>query len=801
MRQRLVDSYIDPVTTITYGLRGDPGDFELSQQYAHDHVTAVTRVLMTAGLAATEVSGFDYTLAGGLSLSIAAGQAFDAAGNFYETVTDPAGQPAVVTLDAADATNPRIDLVYILLESGVQAEPLPRTFRRLRTPSELAANVAPYTPTNFTQFAEAHTRATVLVHKGTPGAVPAVPALNAGEVALFQVRVNAGAAVLVSGNVTDVRNKTRSLAQAWAQIDLNTAALQSTSLNETIDDRVNALLVDTASVVRTYNDGANTLQFDVPAEYIQDVVGAFIGAGSGVTVSYNDAANTFTVSLDVEYLQDQVAAFTSGINGVVATYNDAGNSLSFSLDVEYVQDMIASFLGVTVNTGLSLTYNDAGNALTLAGVAATQTVMGMLSAADKLKLDSATSAATVSTLVMRDANGDVTHRRVTSTIATGTSPFAVSSTTECVNLNATYVQGQNLASLDSRFWNATGDTGMTGKYSIISDDSGSGNVTESAPSGNIGLKVVYRNTVSSNATGIAGYGQITGNCNGIGVYGKGHGLGAGGNNPVAYGGYFETQQDGTPTTPTSYGIFATNNGQGTPGYAGYFSGNVTITGSITKGSGTFHIDHPVDPDNYDLVYGFCESPEYLNTYRVRARLAAGQSSVNLDEYYGHMAGTFAAANQDADVWGVMAVGHGAGQVSASAIEGGTFTLSSTDPEDAREVRVLIFAARADQLIRVNQYVGPDGRLVSQQPKPALTEADVEMLAPVTEIVEGPPGSETTVETRMQILPSLIGKQGFRRNPEAFGQGLPAAEITVITVPAPEPTPEPEPAPEETPAAG
>jgi hypothetical protein len=263
MRTRLVDSYTDPATSIVYGLRGDPTDFSLSQQYTHEHVKAVASVFLSAGMAAVEVSGFDYTLAGGLSLSIAAGQAFDAAANYYETISDPEGQPTVVTLDAADATNPRIDVIYALLEQGVEAEPLPRTFRRLLTPTEIAAGTPEYNPTNITVFAELQTRATVRVLKGTPSPAPVAPVVGANEVALFQVRVNANAATLVAGNVTDVRNAARSLAQAWAQIDANTAAL-----------------------------GGGMF------ESIQDMIATFLGVtpNTGLSITYNDAANTLTLA-------------------------------------------------------------------------------------------------------------------------------------------------------------------------------------------------------------------------------------------------------------------------------------------------------------------------------------------------------------------------------------------------------------------------------------------------------------------------------------------------------------------------
>ena len=50
------------------------------------------------------------------------------------------------------------------------------------------------------------------------------------------------------------------------------------------------------------------------------------------------------------------------------------------------------------------------------------------------------------------------------------------------------------------------------------------------------------------------------------------------------------------------------------GYAGKFVGNVDITGNLTKGMGTFKIDHPLDPENKYLYHSFVESPDMMNIY-------------------------------------------------------------------------------------------------------------------------------------------------------------------------------------------
>lgn len=65
-------------------------------------------------------------------------------------------------------------------------------------------------------------------------------------------------------------------------------------------------------------------------------------------------------------------------------------------------------------------------------------------------------------------------------------------------------------------------------------------------------------------------------------------------------------------TINNYGVYGTATGTGA--FAGYFSGNVHITGTISKGAGTFKIDHPLDPENKYLVHSFVESPDMMNIY-------------------------------------------------------------------------------------------------------------------------------------------------------------------------------------------
>ena len=111
---------------------------------------------------------------------------------------------------------------------------------------------------------------------------------------------------------------------------------------------------------------------------------------------------------------------------------------------------------------------------------------------------------------------------------------------------------------------------------------------------------------------------------GMGVYGNASGAGTG----SRYG-IYANASGGT----TAYGVWATASGATTT-YAGYFSGNVSVTGTLSKGGGSFKIDHPLDPENKYLYHSFVESPDMKNIYDGTVFLnSEGKAIIQLPEYF------------------------------------------------------------------------------------------------------------------------------------------------------------------------
>jgi hypothetical protein len=109
------------------------------------------------------------------------------------------------------------------------------------------------------------------------------------------------------------------------------------------------------------------------------------------------------------------------------------------------------------------------------------------------------------------------------------------------------------------------------------------------------------------------------------------------------------------------------------GLAGYFSGNVQITGSIAKGGGSFKIDHPLDPANKYLYHSFIESPDMMNIYNGNITTDAnGEAVVELPSY-------FEALNRDFR-YQLTVIGTFAQAMVAEEISNNRFTIKTSAPQ-------------------------------------------------------------------------------------------------------------------------
>jgi hypothetical protein len=141
-------------------------------------------------------------------------------------------------------------------------------------------------------------------------------------------------------------------------------------------------------------------------------------------------------------------------------------------------------------------------------------------------------------------------------------------------------------------------------------------------------------------------------------------------------------------------------------WAGFFGGDVYVSGSVNKSACSFLIDHPLDPENRLLRHNCVESPEHLLIYRGKSHLdAEGEAVIEMPEYF------VALTKEDRATVTVTPVGKPF-LVGYEWQSDHTGFLAYGDPD--REVSWVVYAERDDSVIRelarpVEEDKGPDNK--------------------------------------------------------------------------------------------
>jgi hypothetical protein len=106
--------------------------------------------------------------------------------------------------------------------------------------------------------------------------------------------------------------------------------------------------------------------------------------------------------------------------------------------------------------------------------------------------------------------------------------------------------------------------------------------------------------------------------------------------------------------------------------AGYFQGNVSVNGTLTKSGGSFKIDHPLDPSNKYLSHSFVESPDMKNIYDGTVITdRTGNATVTLPDW-------FEALNRDFR-YQLTVIGQFAQAIISSKISANQFSIRTDKP--------------------------------------------------------------------------------------------------------------------------
>ena len=152
--------------------------------------------------------------------------------------------------------------------------------------------------------------------------------------------------------------------------------------------------------------------------------------------------------------------------------------------------------------------------------------------------------------------------------------------------------------------------------------------------------------------------------------------------------------------------------------------NLSVVGALSKGSGSFRIDHPLDSmkDTHDLVHSFIEGPRADLIYRGSVQLSEGTATVDLDDAATMTNGTWELLCRDPQVW--VQNEDGWTQVRGS-VSGSTLTITAQDGDCTDTVSWLVVAERQDEHMMDTNWTDNNGRVIVEPEKPAEDEEEAE----------------------------------------------------------------------------
>ena len=139
------------------------------------------------------------------------------------------------------------------------------------------------------------------------------------------------------------------------------------------------------------------------------------------------------------------------------------------------------------------------------------------------------------------------------------------------------------------------------------------------------------------------------------------------------------------------------------------AGTVAIVGALSKGSGSFKIDHPLPEktETHHLVHSFVESPQADNIYRGKVDLVDGSATVNIDTVSGMTEGTFVLLNTNTQCF----TSNESGWTAVKGSVSGNILTITAQEACSDTISWLVIGERHDQHMLDTDWTDENGKVI------------------------------------------------------------------------------------------
>jgi len=149
--------------------------------------------------------------------------------------------------------------------------------------------------------------------------------------------------------------------------------------------------------------------------------------------------------------------------------------------------------------------------------------------------------------------------------------------------------------------------------------------------------------------------------------------------------------------------------------SGGSNGDLSVVGALSKGSGSFKIDHPLPSmsNTHTLCHSFIEGPQADLIYRGKVDLVNGSASINLDTVSKMTSGTFEVLNRNVQCF---TSNESDWDAVKGSVSGKTLTISCQNASSTANVSWLVIGERKDKHMYDTGWTDDDGFVIPEQLK-------------------------------------------------------------------------------------